>query len=650
MYLSKIIEISSSAISAVRCGDFPCFPSEILARGQHVITKVNGATAVDVLLVKERKSGRLYLQQRGAKTVVKFRKIEIMELPPDEPGWVQLFNGKDHAGWSDFKPGNCKVEDEVLVLNSPCYLETDKRYQNFHLRLQAKVNPGGTGAVDFRFNYKKSQAIAYVSAQRDYGKNVIFKNADRIQTIGALGKEPVPADTWCTLEVIADGKQVTVKVNGQTTAEGSIEEIAADGKIILSAPSFAGGTVVHFRKIEIKELPPSATEPFVVLAKGTRTETRHASLAAAVVWAQSGDTIEIRGDGPFVIRPIYLQKALAIRAGGGFRPHLKYQPTDPKARDSVLYAEAPLVLEGLTLERAANPGAEDVQLGTFVLSAKNAPLHVAHCRLMGMKTECSVRYTEMPGGSLRNSEILGDSYTGLSCYPVSSSVFTFENNLIAVKTHGFLFVRRSADVGKAEVKIRHNTVRCALPLNYADERSLDLEELEPKSPGLRLDAVGNVLHGSTPFYFSPVHKSLSLEKAAPLLPKLLSFQDDQNLYALTDKTKFLLVNRQGENGVRSFETLAEWHQFWGIAKSTSQVGTPVYQGGDVLAKALIAPNRLTLADFRLAAGSPGKGAGPGGKDLGADVDLVGPGPAYEKWRGTPAYQEWRKQADALMTR
>ena len=31
-----------------------------------------------------------------------------------------------------------------------------------------------------------------------------------------------------------------------------------------------------------------------------------------------------------------------------------------------------------------------------------------------------------------------------------------------------------------------------------------------------------------------------------------------------------------------------------------------------------------------------------GKDLGADVDLVGPGAAYERWKRTPDYQEWLK--------
>jgi len=31
------------------------------------------------------------------------------------------------------------------------------------------------------------------------------------------------------------------------------------------------------------------------------------------------------------------------------------------------------------------------------------------------------------------------------------------------------------------------------------------------------------------------------------------------------------------------------------------------------------------------------------------VDLVGPGPAYERWKKTPEYQEWRKRAAAVMS-
>lgn len=44
------------------------------------------------------------------------------------------------------------------------------------------------------------------------------------------------------------------------------------------------------------------------------------------------------------------------------------------------------------------------------------------------------------------------------------------------------------------------------------------------------------------------------------------------------------------------------------------------------------PLRLTPADFRLAKGGPGRGAGPHGRDLDADVDKLGPGQPYEHWK------------------
>ena len=76
-------------------------------------------------------------------------------------------------------------------------------------------------------------------------------------------------------------------------------------------------------------------------------------------------------------------------------------------------------------------------------------------------------------------------------------------------------------------------------------------------------------------------------------------------------------------------------------------GSVRYQGGDLLAKAGRAPEQLTPEDFRLRPDSAGYRAGKDGKDLGADVDLVGPGPAYERWKKTPEYQQWLKDTRQL---
>jgi serine/threonine-protein kinase len=58
--------------------------------------------------------------------------------------------------------------------------------------------------------------------------------------------------------------------------------------------------------------------------------------------------------------------------------------------------------------------------------------------------------------------------------------------------------------------------------------------------------------------------------------------------------------------------------------------------------------QLRMGIVRLDPGMPGKGAGPGGTDVGADLGLVGPGEPYQRWTKTPEYREWRKKTNALM--
>jgi Domain of Unknown Function (DUF1080) len=61
------------------------FTQEVIADGNHIIIKVNGKTTVDFVDEKNTyPKGRFALQQHDPKTVVSFRKIEIMELPASE--------------------------------------------------------------------------------------------------------------------------------------------------------------------------------------------------------------------------------------------------------------------------------------------------------------------------------------------------------------------------------------------------------------------------------------------------------------------------------------------------------------------------------------------------------------------------------------
>src|SRR5262249_11499724 len=104
--------------------------------------------------------------------------------------------------------------------------------------------------------------------------------------------------------------------------------------------------------IEAKRLPPpedSGERPFVLLAKDGRTEQACLTLKDAVARARSGDTMEVRGDGPFVVGPIGLgNKALCVRAGAGARPVLVLSSAQTAGRlRAVVNFRSCLVLEGL---------------------------------------------------------------------------------------------------------------------------------------------------------------------------------------------------------------------------------------------------------------------------------------------------------------
>ena len=94
----------------------------------------------------------------------------------------------------------------------------------------------------------------------------------------------------------------------------------------------------------------------------------------------------------------------------------------------------------------------------------------------------------------------------------------------------------------------------------------------------------------------------------------------------------------------NLKNLADWQRFWKTGEADALEGRVTFQGGDLISKAALTPERVTADDFRLRPDSAGYRAGKDGKDLGADIDLVGPGPAYERWQKTPAYQQWLKDS------
>ena len=80
--------------------------------------------------------------------------VAAAEEEKAEDGWVQLFNGKDLTGWKTHPDDKAKWEvvDGTLVGSGPSgHLFSERGdYENFHFRIEAKINDKGNSGQYFR--------------------------------------------------------------------------------------------------------------------------------------------------------------------------------------------------------------------------------------------------------------------------------------------------------------------------------------------------------------------------------------------------------------------------------------------------------------------------------------------------------------------
>jgi serine/threonine protein kinase/WD40 repeat protein len=406
------------------------------------------------------------------------------------------------------------------------------------------------------------------------------------------------------------------------------------------------------------QTPKAEAGAFVVLGGNGVAERRFDTLAEAAQAASDGDTIEIRGNGPFSTPPIKITNAVAIRAGAGFRPVIEGAATEPA--DSLMEAAAPLVLEGLELRWRYE--AEHRAGWTKILTAWKA-LHVANCKFATRCVQVQVVAQDGPYPlELRNCEFLAPAnfeanvgiQTTFAVYPHVQRKTSLDNCL---STCGLFLMRRWGFPHGAELRLTHNTLRTqfeALQFNVAPglggEEDFAAEDWTKKS--YEVSASGNVMAGDGILMFAQqaLKAPLPPGEAENLLARMVGWRGERNAYL---GASALLRLKRASPGARLpppliQSGLAGWKQLWGTAEEGSIEGSARFMVGDLLTKANSAPEELTPYDFRLRPDSPGYRAGPDGKDLGADIDLVGPGAAYERWKKTPEYQEWVNETKQSM--
>jgi tetratricopeptide (TPR) repeat protein len=379
----------------------------------------------------------------------------------------------------------------------------------------------------------------------------------------------------------------------------------------------------------------SRPKAFVILSGGSEAGA-YVTLAEAVERAASGDTIEVRGNGPFVTPQLKIATALTIRAGEGYRPVIQVAKGVQSVLPPVfLDVSAPLILEGLEFRGNADPNALHC-----VSYFKHSPLYVANCRFSRCELLVSASIFQV-----RNSQLLMPDSNALALSPRSlGPTHVVENNVIAAAGAGGA-LSLSGEVGGGQIVLTRNALLCSYERVITVNSVASHERQMPLLLGLSrniLAGKGSALRFGLIAPRPPDAPDSSGPELEQLLHEVIALRDDRNVYP--DGARLIRLNinviPRSIEPTRPYQTLSEWDEFWGQSNTGSIQGRTQFKGGET---AFTAPWSLQPDDFRLTPESAGYRAGPDGKDLGPEIDLVGPGPAYERWKQTPAYQQWLKE-------
>ena len=208
-------------------------------------------------------------------------------------GFVQLFNGKDLTGWKIHPKANnvfteiisvekdgklvgydgklkdgktehlWRVEDGLLIgsgHSSHLFSERDD-YSDVEYRVEAMINDHGNSGQYFRTKFAGGFPPGYeAQINATHGDPI---RTGSIYPAGSLGKykkditvmntAPHRPDEWFTQEVTAKGNHIIIKVNGKVTVDWTDpDNTFTKGHFALQGHD--PGTVVKFRKVEVKEL------------------------------------------------------------------------------------------------------------------------------------------------------------------------------------------------------------------------------------------------------------------------------------------------------------------------------------------------------------------------------------------------------------
>ena len=240
LYNNKKGPSKPSKVADRAVGEWNTF--RIVMIGEKVTVYLNDELVVDDVVMENYwqrgkpiyPTGQIELQNHG--NYLYFRNVYIREILTAEEkldGFVPLFNGRDMIGWTGNTAGYYAKNGKMVCdpTKSGGNVYTDDEYGDFVFRFEFKLTPGANNGLGIRAPLSGDAAYRGMELQILDNTAAKYATLQPYQYHGSIyGVVPArrgylkPVGEWNYEEVIAKGRQITVRLNGATIVDADIDK------------------------------------------------------------------------------------------------------------------------------------------------------------------------------------------------------------------------------------------------------------------------------------------------------------------------------------------------------------------------------------------------------------------------------------------
>jgi serine/threonine protein kinase len=320
-----------------------------VADGDYLAVYINGELLLkmkDTLIQR----GYFALAVSGGEAVLRGAEYRLLDATPLKPaasdGAIDLFNGRDLAGWKSIGPESWSVRDGAVWASGqrPGHLVCERTFEDFELTGEVHAEPHGNGALCARVSeapqdgslQRGGYEFQVAGSEGDPGGNFtggLYAGTIKVVTV----QPPLVADrTWSKVRLRVEGTRLQGWVDDRQTFDVTGDSSRMTGRL-LTLQSFSQGGAVGYRNLKIRPLGSS-----VMAAHRAEVRELNATGHNTAPWLSPGGlTIHWEGSRPESAAdpdPFWIHSAR--------RPN----PQSPFANDNALFPGRQPTLSGDQLE------------------------------------------------------------------------------------------------------------------------------------------------------------------------------------------------------------------------------------------------------------------------------------------------------------